>query len=38
MLKRIALAFATGVLILGISSASAYADCTPEDNHCTNCW
>jgi hypothetical protein len=37
MLKRIALAFATGVLILGISSAPAFADRLPEEE-CATCW
>lgn len=37
MLKRIALAFATGVLVLGITSASAFAGCPPEEE-CANCW
>jgi hypothetical protein len=38
MLKRIALAFATGVLVLGISSASAYAHCKPDKEECATCW
>lgn len=38
MLKRIGLALASGLLILGISAGSANADCKPADNHCANCW
>jgi hypothetical protein len=38
MLKRIGLAAASGLLILGITAGSAYADCKPEEKECTVCW
>ena len=38
MLKRIGLALASGLLILGISAGSAYADCKPDKKQCAVCW
>ncbi len=37
MLKRIVIAFATGLLALGLAAGPAAASCGPDD-HCTGCW
>ena len=37
MWKRIALAFVTGLLALGITAAPAVAECTPTEV-CAYCW